>query len=396
MKNNILSLSIRILLFIFIAVNLCGCRSARELNELMITDGLGVDKTQMEDSILLTAQMVRASELGKISSDNISGGVSEPFWNLSSTGESVFEAIRNMTKKTGHKIYVSHSQVLIFGDKIAKEGLEEYFDFFIRAHEMRPTTFILISRDTAAKVLEVVPRTGNLTGVHLADLVKGYDSTSHYEKITLAEFTNALMSNTTAPIAPLVGISYNNGNKDLYISGMAVFKKAKMIGTLSDMESMGLLWADGKIKGGYMDVPLTYGKGKAVFEILSAKTKSAPQIKDGKISMNIEINANSSLVEQPAAEDLAKVNAAQVLEEKQEMIIRSEIINAFEKSKGLKADIFGFGEKIHKKYPNEWKKIKNSWDEIYPSIELNLSVDVKIRKTESITKSAAPEKEEIQ
>ena len=41
---------------------------------------------------------------------------------------------------------------------------------------------------------------------------------------------------------------------------------------------------------------------------------------------------------------------------------------AFDKSKELKADIFGFGEILHKKYSNEWKTFRDNWDDIYPTI----------------------------
>lgn len=396
MKNKVQLLLIKIMLCVFLSVNLSGCWSARELNELKIAIGLGVDKSQSDEDVLITAQIVKPSEVRKISSEDIGMETNNALWNVSSTGKSVFQAIRDISKKTGYRIYTSHSQVIVFGNEIASKGLEKYFDFFFRAHEIRPNALILISRGTAAEVLEMRPEIEKLTAVYLANLVKGYGTTAHYEKISLHAFTNALMSKTTAPIAPLVEITYDKGDKNLYVSGMAVFKKTKMIGTLEPKESSGLLWATGEIKGGIIQVSTPNGKGNVVFEVMNAKTKITPIIQDGKITMHIEIKENSSLVEQSTDEDLAKFTVTQALEKEQEAMIRKEIMNAFEKSKELKADIFGFGEKVHKKYPSEWKELEKKWDEIYPSIEINLNIEAKIRKTEAITKPAAPEKEEKQ
>ena len=47
------------------------------------------------------------------------------------------------------------------------------------------------------------------------------------------------------------------------------------------------------------------------------------------------------------------------IEKAQSEVIRKEIMTAFEKSKELNADIFGFGRMLHKKYKNEWEKLKD-------------------------------------
>ena len=67
---------------------------------------------------------------------------------------------------------------------------------------------------------------------------------------------------------------------------------------------------------------------------------------------------------------------------------------AFDKSREFNADIFGFGEMLHKKYSNEWKTLKDNWDEIYPTIELNIDVESKIIKTDLLKKPAAPKEGE--
>ncbi len=67
-------------------------------------------------------------------------------------------------------------------------------------------------------------------------------------------------------------------------------------------------------------------------------------------------------------------------------------MNTFKKSQELAADIYGFGDMIHKKYPDRWKQLETKWDIIYPTIKLVINVKTQIRKTDLISKPAAPEK----
>jgi hypothetical protein len=110
--------------------------------------------------------------------------------------------------------------------------------------------------------------------------------------------------------------------------------------------------------------------------------------------MHIEVKEESSLSEQTTAENLATDEAFEKLQKATEEIIRHEILATFEKSRELKADIFGFGEMLHKKYSKEWKDIKDNWDEIYPTVELDIAIESKIMKTDLLKKPASPDEKE--
>ena len=178
------------------------------------------------------------------------------------------------------------------------------------------------------------------------------------------------------------------------MSGMVVFKNGKMVGELNHDEVRGFLWVIGEVKSGVLFITSPDGQGNAVLEIIKAKSRITPEIKDGKIVMHIEIKQESSLSEQTTAENLATDQAFEKLQKSTEDIIRQEILEAFDKSRALKADIFGFGEMLHKKYSKEWKAIKDNWDEVYPTIELDIGIESKIIKTDLLKKPASPDKKE--
>jgi len=125
----------KLILCFFMLFTLSGCLGGREINDLEIVIGIGVDKDENTGNILLTAQVVKDDTAGR-ATGNGSGGDSKAFWNVYSRGNSIFDSVRQITHKTGNRLFISHSQVVIFGNDIAEEGLQGYVDFFLRAHEM--------------------------------------------------------------------------------------------------------------------------------------------------------------------------------------------------------------------------------------------------------------------
>jgi spore germination protein KC len=66
---------------------------------------------------------------------------------------------------------------------------------------------------------------------------------------------------------------------------------------------------------------------------------------------------------------------------------------AITKVKELNSDIFGFGDAVHQRYRDEWKELEANWDEIFPDIEVEVTVESKLRRSGRITSPPIPEKE---
>jgi len=371
-----------------------GCLGGREVNDLEIVIGMGVDKGESAGEILLTAQVVNEAEAGRSSAKGGGEEGTEAYWNVTSTGKSIFEAVRQITHKTGNRLFVSHNQAVIFGNDIAKEGLHKYIDFFLRAHEMRPNALILVAEGRASDIMDAKPITEKFPALNISKLIKTYGFTSHFYKVNMRDFAACMMSATKAPIAPLVTVVEEQDEKDVFISGMAVFKEGKMIGKLNEDEVRGLLWVLGEVKSGVLTVISPDQQGNVILEILRAKSKVTPELKDGQIIMHIKIKQESSLSEQTTSENMATNEGFEVLQKAAEEAIRHEILAAFEKSKELNADIFGFGEMLYKKYIHEWKEIEPKWDDIYPTIQLDIEAEAKILKTDLLKKPVYPNEKE--
>ncbi len=394
MKNCLTLL--KIIICAVLMMILSGCGGSRELSDLSIMVGLGIDKADVPGNVLLTAQIVKSGEIKQASTPSGGGksGTSKPYWNIRCSGPTVFDAVRNFTHLTGEKLYISHNQVFIFSSDLASEGVQKHLDFFMRAHETRPTSLILVSTVTAGEILDVNSETEKFPAVNISNLVEASSFTSDFKAVNLQDFTARLMSKTTSPIAPLISIVTQGDEKAVYVSGMAVFKGDRMVGTLTPIESRGLLWTINEVKSGVIDVDSPDGDGKVSLEITSTKSKMSSEINDGKITIKIRIMEESNIASQTDTEDLTQVPVIESLQKREADVIRNEILAAFEKAKALHADVFGFGDQVHEQYPAEWKQMENSWDDILPGIEVQTEIECKIRRTGLITKPAVSSKDE--
>ena len=128
-------------------------------------------------------------------------------------------------------------------------------------------------------------------------------------------------------------------------------------------------------------------KGEISLDIVDGKTTITPQISENGITMNIVCTAKVSLHETGTTSVNVldpKVVAQLQLQAEETMKLQLEhTINTAQKE--LKSDCVGFAENIHNYYPVEWKQIKDNWDDIFPTVDYQISCEVEILSTGMIS-----------
>jgi spore germination protein KC len=225
-----------------------------------------------------------------------------------------------------------------------------------------------------------------LPAVEIDKMMDAQQYNSQSYTIELLDFLKRLKSDTTAPIAPIISIRGEGDDQDIHISGTAVFHKDRFIGELGGMETRGLMWVTGNVKSGIIVVNCPCDQGKAELEIFQAKSTVTPVLKDGDLSFLIEIKEKGNLGSQTCRENLAPTKKLEALSERQNKAIKTEIEAALKKAQELNADIFGFGEAVYRKYPKQWKSMKDQWSEIFPTLDVEIKVQSEVYGTGNITK----------
>lgn len=379
-----------IVILFFLIVNTTGCWNYIELDERAIVVAVGIDKADKEGEIMVTVQLLKPGELGTTTvKGGDSGGKEKTVWVISSTGKTIFEAIRDFTMESDRKLYFQQNRLVVFSEEIAREGVLPIMDMFIRDPEMRSRTKILVCKGKASEVLKGESELENIPASGIEKLIENRVATSKTSEINMHEFMVKLASKTTSPIATKIEL-LNENNKDeppgIKVSGSAAFKEDKFVGWLDRTETRGLLWIINEITSGIIVVESPSNKNKHLsFEILKASSKIKPELRDGKVIIVIDIEEEGTLGEQEVSTDLSTQDMLKDLEELKADAIEKEIRTCLVKAqKELKSDIFGFGEKIYRSLPKEWKNLEKNWDKEFPDIVVEINVTAKIIRTNII------------
>ncbi|MFJ8090269.1 Ger(x)C family spore germination protein [Lysinibacillus sp. NPDC095746] len=385
-----------ICLLIIITLLLGGCWSKRELNEIAIVVGLGIDKLDNEYEI--TVQVVDPSE---ISSKQPSTGRS-PVITYHSKGATVFEAIRKMTTETARKLYFAHLQVVVLGDQLAKEGMNEPLDLISRDHEFRNDFDVIVAHDaTADEVLNVLTPIEKVPANKILNSLKTSEKTwGTTQSIKIDELINTLNNKETSVVMSTIeiqgekseGMEQTNVKRSkasaiLKYVGLAVFKEDKFIGLLTEEESRSLAFLKDKIESTIEIIACPKG-GTLSTEITHSKTKIKGEFKNGAPKINVSIDVDQNVGEVECNIDLTKEKSIQYVSKKTEELIKKQIEKTIRSvQQNYRVDIFGFGEALHRTNPKEWKKIKKDWLTIFQELPVKVEVHVKTQGTGTLENS---------
>ncbi len=375
-----------ILVSIVVAFTVTGCWDSRELDTLFIVTGVGLDASQNQDELDVNVQIVRIADGGQSSGGmqggggaGKSGGNSNVIL-LEASGKSVLSALSTLRHESTRILFLHHNQMIVFGKEQAQSGIEQHIDMFMRDEETRMETLVFVADGEAKEVLAADLDQDKLSGVAAARIMRQYGTISSYLNVNMMKLVSAFLQKTTAPIIPIIAVKKEENQTKLLISKMAVFKEDKMVGELDWDEITGFLWAKGDINEGILEMSLD--QGTASLNILQAKSTMEPVLQsDGRIGVIMNIDSAVDIEELNGFGDLKLEDVYTLLIQEATKKIEQRVYTTFDKTKLLNTDIYGFGGAFHIKYPKLWNNIQQQWNELYPQMQLVLSVNVKLTGT---------------
>ncbi|MHB1418677.1 MAG: Ger(x)C family spore germination protein [Bacillota bacterium] len=387
---------------------LTGCWSRKEIETLGIVSAVGVDKITIngKDKIRVTAQVIRPGALGRV--DGGGGASTGPSWVVSSIADTFEEAGRDISTRSPRILFLSHSRVLVLGERVAREeGLKKVMDLLLRFRDFRLRTFVLVTRGDALDALLTEPEVERTLGAEIVRLI-----TVTQQRVSKAFFADirdvamAVSNPGTEPVASvlevfsltpknIIGESANTGNlhpgspgseqKSVRLKGLAAFRGDKLVGFLGDRETRGYLFITGKFRTGMItlrDPEKESPDRDVVVSVNHMETKIEPAIEDGRVVFVINIKVETDLAEHEGKGNVTTLPTLKMLEENISGEVNTMAMEAVSRAQhDFQSDIFGLGDHLHRKLPGEWKQISGKWQEIFPDAKVNIIVKTQIRRT---------------
>lgn len=245
-----------VFVILILSLFLTGCWDRRELNQLAIMLALGVEK--IEEDYQVSAQVVVPAEMSMKGS---TGNAKVVLY--TARGETVYEAVRKMTKDSPRKIYPGHLRMLIIGENLAKEGIGESLDLLSRDWELRPDFYVVVTRDTSpAEILNVTTNLEDLPANKMFNSLNVSDvAWAGTKSSTLDELIDDLISDGKEAVItgiqligdPELGSSNKNVESispktSIRYDNIAVFKGDKLVGWLNEEETIGYSYVTNSVE----------------------------------------------------------------------------------------------------------------------------------------------------
>ena len=369
---------------LFIVINICtvsGCSGYREVDKLGIAAGIAIDFNEYGDKYVVTVEMI---EVG--ASENTKSTISKFY---TTTGDSVFDAVRLLIIKTGRRIFWSHSVVILVGEEVAQKGMVPVLDWVSRDTEPRADMNLIITKGCTAKDLLICRSEPNdMSSFHLNDIMKSQKILSKMASATVWEFVNDISSGLTQPTAPAAQLYTTEGETEQDIYGTAIFKKDKVVGYINRDESFYLYMIKDKLKEGIIVVKDAVGTNTTIsFEVFHNKTTLTPIYENEKMIMKVDVKTVVAIDEVSGTDDLVvNEEGRDKLKKQTEEIVTKNLLDLIIKmQQEYNTDILGFTSTMKIKSPNIWRKLEHNKNEVFQNIipEINVQIIIKGSGTNS-------------
>lgn len=376
----------RLVLLVFIIcfniLLLTACWDNIELSRLAIVTGIAIDKSQ-DKQYEVSVQIIKPGSIssGQSQDGGGGGGDKKNYYIISSKGRTISEAIWGMLSMIDRDIFLSETQVMIIGEEVAKQGISDIADFFVRQRGTQLKADVLVARGVKAKeILDTKVETGGTPAEYISETVKNSRLRPKMKEMLFIDLLKDIVREGKSPV--ISGITKKNGSS-ITVEGAAVFKKDKFIGWLEPDDTRGLIFATKEVQGANIVIPNLHSTEESVsVEVLKSRNHMDVKWENEEPSFSINIEQEAYIAEQQGPTCTNFGQELQKLEEEYKKEIENEVKDTLrEAQEKFKSDIFGFGEIIYKHNPGYWEMVKDNWGDEFGQVQVKVNATVHIVRT---------------
>lgn len=151
--------------------------------------GVGIDKSENEYEVST-----------QILTSKTNQGFLESLQVHSATAGNILLAVEKLALHLGKISGFGSTSVIVFSEEVAKEGIAETLDFFLRSKRLNGNPFLIVTNKSAKSVLSDVAKIDESFNYSLNSLAKLNSEASVGAIMTLVDFMNNYYSGTTASV----------------------------------------------------------------------------------------------------------------------------------------------------------------------------------------------------
>ncbi|WP_261306537.1 Ger(x)C family spore germination protein [Paenibacillus andongensis] len=372
-----------LILWIALTMLISGCWDRNEINDYAFWIGTALDLSE-SGKLQKSAQVAVPANFKSTKG----GGGSEQRANivLTATGTSIVDLTQQIQDKLPRRVFLGQRRSIFIGEKLAKKGLVDIMDQFTRNTDTRMRTDIFVVNNGEGKdILKINSPFNQFSAIVAVD----QDRFCRLGDTALRDVLLDVGRDGIRPSMPMVEISPNSEQEKheiIEVKSVAIFNKdLQMVGKVSGRESLEMFWVKGVLKDQFLTEETEEGS-ISLYES-NLKRSIRTEFKDNKLKAYVKLEGTGRVLENNTNTDIS-VTAERTPLERKLNEIKAKKVEATIKKMQLQygQDVFGIGEEIHKEHPYRWKELRNSWDQIFPTVEVSVNVKLKIQNMGNIGK----------
>lgn len=366
-------------IFICIAITLTGC-SKLTLNEysadivkMELVETIGVDLDGEEVVVTASVESIDLEKGSKI---------------LTARGATVAGALEKLSVlSTKERVFIDHTNHYVIGESAALRGVEKYLDFVERDMNMRISTPVyIVKNQNAGEVMNDLVDEGANISLSLETINKGLNFLSDSYVFTCADVAKNLMETGNALI-PAVKLEKNEAVNGTVLApdGYAVLKEGKLVKYIDNELAAGVNIFLSEMKPGIIEVLNEEGKN-AAFQIKLDECSVKPIYSNGNLEqVDVEVSISATIDELNEGIDIYDERVLHYFSEQISNVILKKGQEVIKLSQAMASDFLDLGRKVKIKAPIQYASLEETWSDIFPELEIKLSVETEIMRTYFIT-----------
>ncbi|WP_164509069.1 Ger(x)C family spore germination protein [Clostridium rectalis] len=361
MKKKIISI------FICLCMFLNGCYNYNDINKVLFVTTVALDVDANNEPIMYveTFKPYRSSTAGSEKGEKII---------YKGEAKTLLENFRSMGQSASYKLNGTQNKAIIFSEKAAEYGIDNFIDLFDRDQEFLVREYVAVYEGDIENLFKLKIKSEEYIGIFLVDLLDNIGTASRSIRLSMNDYLNKRIEPGKTCVMTVINSDCTQMEDMIRINGGAIIKNSKMVDRLPELDSQGYNFLMNNVESGTLEVTNPEDDNKFVtLEILKSKTKSKLYFDEDVLKLKKIINVKATFAEAQKSITLTNKQEVEKISQGAEKNIVISCKDVFDKYKNKNLDIFEVESEFNRKYPH--KSYKNILKNTELEIEVNVSVE---------------------
>lgn len=375
------------------ALLLSGCWSRRELNDLAIAVGLGVDRgaeKRLRVTVVFATPESASTQKG---GGGGGGGGGAPGGRkrliLQGEGDTMTEALRQAELAAPRRLVLDHTQVVVLGERLAAQGLDTTMDHMLRnVHIRLDTPIVALKGAEVPELLQLEPLMGTLQAHALREIQERRPGLM----VTLNEFFLSRSLPYRAIYLPAIDIRRHPTGEpgapdfEAEMGGAVVFQGDRAALWLDRTAMNSIQWLQGHARDTVVTVPCPDLPEHAISGEIARERRSITPIWNGsQLRFDVTITAEIHITDLQCHLNLAEPQSLATVQKALTRDVAKRVSSLISQVQAVPADPFEFGERVRAKLPALWDRIGDRWPQVWADTPVTVTAWLKVIHLEMTT-----------